>query len=57
MNVCFFTPQGCTFTFKNIEIVQDNEQVFQFNYVAMSDGKAKQGTMYKANIIGLSITP
>ena len=57
MNACIFTPHGKTFSFKNIEVVTDNETVLVFTYKAMSDGLAKTHTALKANIVGYSLTP
>lgn len=55
--LCIFTPTGRTYTFKNVEMVCDNETVLQFTYAAMSDGKAKTATFPKATICGWSATP
>ena len=54
--ICIFTNQGKTFTFKNIELLVDNESVLVFSYRAMSDGLEKQATFPKANICGWSLT-
>ncbi len=55
--LCIFTPTGRTYTFKNVEMVCDNETVLVFNYAAMSDGKAKTATFPKQTICGWSVTP
>jgi len=55
--LCIFTPMGRTFTFRNIEIVRDDETDLQFNYVAMSDGRLKTATFPKATFCGWSVTP
>ena len=55
MNICFFLPTGRTFTFRNAEIVCDNETVLVINYRAMSDGQHKRLTMQKSGIAGWSI--
>jgi hypothetical protein len=55
--LCIFLPHGNTFTFRNVEVVCDNESVLQFKYAAMSDGKRKVGTFPKATLCGWSVTP
>ena len=54
--ICIFASSGKTFTFKNIELLCDNESVIQFSYRAMSDGLEKIATFPKANICGWSLT-
>jgi len=54
--LCVFTPTGKTYTFKNADIICDNETVLQFNYAAMSDGKVKTATFPKATLCGWSVT-
>ena len=54
--LCIFTPYGRTFTFKDVEIVCENETVLQFKYQAMSDGLEKVATFPKNTICGWSIT-
>lgn len=54
--ICIFTDSGNTFTFRDIEILHDNESVIQFSYRAMSDGLEKIATFPKANICGWSLT-
>ena len=55
--LCIFTSTGRTYTFKNVEMVCDNETILQFNYAAMSDGKQKTATFPKATLCGWSVTP
>jgi len=55
--LCIFTPTGRTYTFRNVEMVCDNETVLQFRYSAMSDGKAKTATFPKGTLCGWSVTP
>jgi len=55
--LCIFTRQGKTFTFKNVEVVCDNETILQFTYTAMSDGKVKTATFPKGGVCGWSLTP
>lgn len=55
--LCIFTQTGNTYTFKDVEIVLNNETVLLFKYSAMSDGKAKTATFPKATICGWSVTP
>ena len=51
-----FMQTGRTFTFKEIEILADNESVISFNYSAMSDGLTKTATFSKNIIAGHSVT-
>ena len=55
MSIVIFTSHGNTFTFRNTEIVSDNESVLQFRYIAMSDSKQKVATFLKKCIVGWSI--
>ena len=55
--LCIFMPTGKTFTFKDVEVTCDNENVLQFNYSAMSDGKVKTATFPKGTLCGWSVTP
>jgi hypothetical protein len=52
MTICLFIPTGRTFTFKNAEILTNNETVLVIEYVAMSDGKSKKITVQKDQIVG-----
>ena len=52
-----FTDGGCTFSFRDVEVVVDNESVIMFDYGAMSDGRSKRATFYKKRIVGVSRTP
>lgn len=54
--LCIFTPTGRTYTFKNVTLICDNESVLQFEYAAMSDGKAKTATFPKTALCGWSVT-
>lgn len=54
MTVCLFMPSGKTFTFKDVTIHSDNEQVLVLDYTAMSDGNRKRITVYKSSIVGWS---
>ena len=54
--LCIFTHYGKTYTFRNIEVICNNESTLQFHYEAMSDGKVKTGTFPKDNICGYSLT-
>jgi len=54
MNICIFTSDGHTFTFRNAAIISDNESILQFRYTAMSDSKQKVATFLKKNIVGWS---
>ncbi len=52
--LCIFLVSGETFTFKNVEIVSNNQTHIQFIYTAMSDGHEKVGTFIKENMAGWS---
>jgi hypothetical protein len=54
-SLCLFFATGRTFTFRNVEIVQDNESVIVFRYTAMSDGRQKEATFHKTHVVGSSI--
>ena len=54
MTISFFLPTGRTFTFRNAEILTDNETVIVIKYVAMSDGKESVGTFQKTQFVGHS---
>jgi len=52
--ICLFMPTGKTFTFREAEIITDNESVLEIDYVAMSDGCAKHLTVQKSALVGWS---
>ncbi len=54
--LCIFSHYGHTYTFRDGEIICDNETFLQFNYTAMSDGRVKVGHFPKENICGWSVT-
>jgi len=54
--LCIFSPMGHTFTFRDGEVVCDNETMLVFTYSAMSDGNKKTGKFPKNNILGWSVT-
>lgn len=54
-NLCLFLATGRTFTFKDVELIQDNETAVVFEYTAMSDGKKKKATFYKDHVAGVSL--
>jgi len=56
MNLCLFLLSGKTFTFREVKLVQDNESVLVFEYVAMSDGKRKRMVARKDALAGHSTT-
>lgn len=55
--ICIFTHFGRTYTFRNCEILSNNESFLQFNYTAMSDGQEKVASFPKSSICGWSVTP
>ena len=52
VSVCIFLPTGRTFTFRNVDIMTDNETVLVLAYTAMSDGHEKTVVIQKSAIIG-----
>jgi hypothetical protein len=56
-SICIFLSSGKTFTFRDVEILCDNESVIKFGYSAMSDGLIKVAIFPKANLCGWSLTP
>lgn len=53
---CVFLPYGQTFTFKEVELLTNNESTLMFRYEAMSDGLVKTAVFQKAKIVGYSWT-
>ena len=57
MTICFFLANNHgTYTFRDAEIVMDNETVLVVQYTAMSDGKPKKVTMQKRLIAGWAVS-
>lgn len=54
LNLCLFLPTGRTYTFRNVSILHDNENVLSIAYTAMSDSLYKTGTFQKSQIVGYS---
>ena len=54
--LCIFTPYGSTYTFRDVNVTQDDQTVLEFKYLAMSDRVWKIATFYKSNIVGWSTT-
>lgn len=54
MTIHIFTVAGHTFTFHGAKLIHDNETAIKFSYKAMSDGRAKVATFYKATLAGVS---
>ena len=52
--MCFFLNTGRTYTFRNVEVLSDNETAITIKYTAMSDGLKKEATFYKAHVVGVS---
>ena len=52
--LCLFLTSGKTFTFREVEVVHDNETAITFFYKAMSDGEQKKATFYKQHVAGVS---
>jgi hypothetical protein len=50
-----FTTSGKTYTFRNGEIVVNNETNIVIKYSAMSDGQVKVGTFFWTNLVGYSV--
>jgi hypothetical protein len=53
-SICFFLESGNTFTFRNCELITDNESIIVIDYVAASDGKNKRATFFKDSLAGVS---
>lgn len=53
-SLCFFLATGHTFTFRDVRIVRDNETAITIEYIAMSDGRRKQATFFKAHVAGIA---
>jgi hypothetical protein len=53
-SVCFFLTSGGTFTFRDVEVVHDNEAEITIHYVAMSDGKIKAARFSKRHVAGIA---
>jgi hypothetical protein len=53
-SLCVFTPYGYTFTFRDVELIHDNETGIRFRYSAMSDGLNKEANFYRHQIVGVS---
>jgi len=53
-SICLFLVSGKTFTFKNVEVLHDNQSSIRFRYDAMSDGKTKVGYFEKTLVAGYS---
>lgn len=52
-----FTAQGKTFTFRDGQVIADNESILNFIYNVASDGKGKLASFYKVNMVGHSVSP
>ena len=53
-SICFFLNTGRTFTFRDVQIVHDNETCITILYKAMSDNQAKEATFYKTHVVGVA---
>lgn len=53
--LCIFTPTGHTYTFRDVEVVVDNESMLIAEYTAMSDGRRKRVTVIKSAIVAYSV--
>lgn len=54
-SIVIFLESGRTFTFHDIEIKVDNENILVFRYTAMSDGNMKIASFSKFRIVGHSV--
>ncbi len=54
MTLCLFLPTGRTFTFRQVEMLTENESVLEAAYTAVSDGLRKTLTVQKSAIVGWS---
>ena len=46
MNICIFTKEGKTFSFKNVTDLVSNETLVTFSYKSVSDDIIKRGTNF-----------
>ena len=53
-SICFFLTTGRTYTFRNVEILSDNETAISIRYTAMSDGQVKEAVFYKTHVAGVA---
>lgn len=53
-SLCLFFATGRTFTFRDVTVLTDNENMITFEYTAMSDGLPKQATFSKFHVAGIS---
>ena len=53
-SICFFLDTGRTYTFRDADMIQDNETVWVIRYRAMSDGNWKEATFYKNRVAGIA---
>ncbi len=52
--LCLFLITGKTYTFRDVEVVHDNQTAITFKYQAMSDELGKVATFYKDHVAGVS---
>lgn len=52
--LCIFTIGGHTFTFRDVKVLVDNEDMLVFNYSASSDNNHKHFVGFKSKIVGYS---
>ncbi len=53
-SICFFLNTGKTYTFRDVEIIHDNQTAISIKYQAMSDGLPKEATFYKDHVAGVA---
>ena len=53
-SICFFLTTGKTFTFRNVDVISDNQTAIQIRYTAMSDNLVKEATFYKEHMAGVA---
>jgi len=53
-SICFFLNTGKTYTFRDVEVIHDNQTAVKIRYAAMSDGLPKEAVFYKEHIAGVA---
>lgn len=46
---------GNELSFRDVEVIKDNDDVLAFSYISRRDGRKKVATIYKDNVIGFSL--
>jgi len=52
--ICFFLNTGKTYTFRDVEVISDNQTAIHIRYKAVSDGFSKEAIFYKEHVAGVA---